>query len=204
MQAGTTLKDMLNSTRFFSDARVLKWVNRAERDIAFKAGCLKSRDTIATVSGSRHYYFSGFYINAVEYVPASGSPRAMMRIQPKHIGRMRTEGAEPKGWFTWGPVVGIEPLPGTTSYNVNAYIADYPETEMTALTDTPTIPAEARDLIVIYGLFMAALMQKRYGTALSLYAQYRASIAQRFWINVNQPDSRAGMEAVQKGKARVK
>ncbi len=204
MQPGTTLKNMLNSTRFFPDSRVLKWVNRAERDIAFKSGCLKSCDAISTTDGSRHYYFSGFYVNAVEYVPASGSPRAMLRILPKHIGRMRTEGSEPKGWFAWGSVVGIEPLPGTTSYNVNAYIADFPETEMTALTDTPTIPAETHDLIVTYGLFMAALMQKRYGTALSLYSQYRASVAQRFWINMNMPDSRAGMDAVQKRKARVK
>jgi hypothetical protein len=203
MTAGNTLKAILNSTRIFADSRVLKWVNRAERDIAFKSGCLKNTDTITTASGIRNYRFSGFYVNTIEYVIAAGN-RSMIRILPKHLGRTRTEGAEPKAWYPWGSVIGVEPLPGATPYTLNAYVADYPEVEMTTLSETPSIPVEYRDLIVIYGLFMAALMQKRYTTALSLYADYRSLVAQRYFLTINQPDSHAGMEGIQKSKARMR
>jgi hypothetical protein len=195
---------VLNNARAFPTATILRWANRAERDIAIKSGCLRNNDTVSTATSTRTVPFSGHRVVAVEYVPASGSHRALLKIVPRLLGRMRLEGAEPRGFFQWGSKVGIEPLPGTTLYNLILHVDDYPATEMVSASDNSSIPADFEDLIVIYGQFMAALKERRWTRAVTLYSEYRRQLFERLYVEQNVPDSRAGLVIPEKSTGKVK
>jgi hypothetical protein len=189
--AAQKLIQALGSSRYYPDVMALRWANRAERDIAAKSGCLKSVDSVALVASVRPVKFSGHRVPVVEYVPVSGATRTLQHMSPAQMGRTRTEGTTPKFFFQWGTSVHVEPTqPAAPVGSLNLYIDDYPEAEMSAATENPSVPADYNDLIVLYGQVMAALKDRQYGRAMTLYYQYRTEIGGRSIGELNAPDSR--------------
>lgn len=193
--AAQKLIQALGSSRYYPDAMAIRWANRAERDIAQKVGCIKNVDNVTANASVRPVKFSGHRVPVVEYVPASGSTRTLHRMSPAQMGRTRTEGTTPKFYFQWGSEIFLEPVqPAAPAGTLNLYVDDYPEKEMVLATDTPTIPSDYNDLIVLYGQVMAALKDRQYGRAMTLYYQYRTEIGGRSVGELNTPDSRFKMD----------
>lgn len=180
-----------SSSTFLPDAVLNRFINEAEREIAAKTGCLESIDALTTSASSRLVPFSGLYVKDVEYIPGSGSRIGIQQITPKHLGSVQVSGTSvPEYWFRWGGNVVVEPLPGATTYTLYAYIADYPQTEMSESTDEPAIPASFYEDIIQYAAFLALVRDRKFQQAAFCYNRYIESIqAKKQLIVAQTPDT---------------
>jgi len=152
----TRVRDLLNESTatFFSDAEINRWLNDGERDIAIKSLCLEQIDQLSTTGSTRTVSYSAYKVKHLEYVPTSGTPKGLVKIKPAHMGRLSGDNV-PFYWFESKNNVAIEPVPDGT-YTLNAYVGDYPGSEMSLGPDIPEIPPDFRPLIVLYA-FMRGL-----------------------------------------------
>ena len=159
------------STRFYSDAQITRWLNDGERDLAAKALCIE--DIVAKTTTASTRTVGAYYVKvlAAEYQPGSGTRVGMTKITPRYLGHVTTNGVTPQYWFSWGPIVGIEPIPNTT-YTVNLYVAKLPSIEMSTSTDEPEVPAEFRPLIVRHAFVRGLMRDSLYASAASVYQDY--------------------------------
>jgi hypothetical protein len=107
----------------------------------------------------------------LEYLISATEGIGLSRIKQLHVGRQSYEGSDPKKWFESGANIGIEPLPDGT-YNLRAYVSDYPSSEMTTNSDLPALPPEYRPLIVLYGFERALKKEGRFGHASQIKSIY--------------------------------
>jgi len=168
----TRIRDLINESTalFWTDAELNRLINDGERDVAIKSLCLESIDSLSTTDAIRLVAFTGYKAIYLEYVP-SGTNRGLVEILPVQLGRFPFNSTEPQYWFENGLNVGIDPLPDAT-YTLNAYVADYPSTEMSANPDIPQIPDDFRPLIVLYAYGRALQKEGRFPQArliLSIY-----------------------------------
>ena len=176
---------------FWTDAEIARLLNDGERDIAIKTCCLQNVDALTTALYATMYrkvQFSGHKVMYLEY--AATTPVGMQKIRPQQLGQLPTE-TVPKYWFQWGQYIIIDPLPAA-SYNLNAYIADYPQYEMYSDADVPQIPYDFQEDIVNYAVYMALMKDKKWGRAAAVYQQYIASLqVKRIKYVEIYPESRA-------------
>ena len=107
----------------WTDAELEGWINDGQRDIASKALCIDNMVTTTTTANSRIVLWSGTKVKYVEYVPASGAPIALQKIQLKQLGRLPLNGVVPEYWAPWGGPSGqcivLDPKPGAATYTLN-------------------------------------------------------------------------------------
>lgn len=156
----------------WSDAELNRHINDAQRDIAAKTGCMITTVAATTTTGSRLVPFIGHKVQYAEYVPASGPPIGLISITPKMLGNVQfNDGIIPQYCFQWGQNLVIDPVPQAV-YNLNLYVSQYPEYDMSAATDEPVIPLEFHDMIPYYAASMAFLKARRAMSASAMYKFY--------------------------------
>ncbi len=157
----------------WTDAEINLWINDGQRDIAAKAGCYEAIQPVATVSGSRLVPFVGHKVTHVEYL-AGGTikPLGLQRITPQHLGHIDLHGVvTPQYYFQWGTDICIEPIPAGV-HNLNFYVLQWPDYEMSDTTDEPLIPIKFHENILPFVLFMARIKSKQYSLSGSDYSRY--------------------------------
>lgn len=159
---------------FWTDAELNRLINDGERDVAIKSLCLENIDTATTTASTRLVQFSGHKILHVEYTDAT-YPLGLIRIRPNQLGRIPYNGATPQFYFQWGNQVIIDPIPATT-YNLNLYIADYPEYEMSSDTDEPQVPKRFHELIILHAVYRALMKDRKFATAGAIYQAYSSEL----------------------------
>lgn len=169
------LRDLLREVAegFYLNDELDGWINDGVRDLAEKALCIQHIDSLATTNGVRTVSFSGYRVEAVEYIPAAGNRKALRRIVQKQLGRVPvSSGASvPQYWFENGATFGVEPLPDAV-YNLAAYVCDWPAADMTLDTDVPEIPPAFRPLVILFALYKALLKDRKGEAARQIYSIY--------------------------------
>jgi hypothetical protein len=174
-----TLANCISKTRsllaettasFWTDVQLTYYINQAIRDIARKSGCIQHIDTAVTVASTRLVAFTGYKCHAVEYIPASGTRKSLIKIDPLELGHNTLDGTAPQFWYEDGMNIGIEPIPDAI-YNLALYISDYP-TDMTLNPDIPQILPAFQPLIVIYAAAMALYQDRKHQEASYLMSIY--------------------------------
>ena len=171
----TIMRDILNEpvASKWTDAQLNLMINHGERDTAIKTGCYEGIQVLYTKAHSRIVPFAGYRVKDVEYIPASGTNIGLQRIPPKAVGHATVDGITPQFWFQWGDNIIIEPMP-TVAYTLWAYVAQWPDYEMSDDADQPFIPTEFQTLLSVFGLFHAYLKVKKFGTSGLNYQKYTA------------------------------
>jgi hypothetical protein len=186
----------------WSNDELNRYINDAEREIAIRSSCLQHIDSLSTsaVAGSlgfegsyildeggvsdtylRSLTFDGYRTAYLEYIDSTIG-RGMTNIASPFLGRTPIPDNEPANWFSYRDNIYIEPTP-TTTYSINAYISDYPSSEMSGYGDIPQIPPSFRPLIIpcvvsrclakdermvhsqmMYSIFVNELMYQKWGT----------------------------------------
>jgi len=171
------VRDKLNESTasFFSDAQINRWINDAELDIATKGLCLESIQSKSTTANQRTVSVACIKVFHVEYIPATGDPIGLVKINPLLLGHGKTDGNTPQYWFKWGGVIGIEPKP-TAKYNLNIYTSIIPTAEMALDADEPEIPASFHDLIISFAAQRGFLRDNLFSLATGLYMPYLSQL----------------------------
>ena len=168
----------LNETAagLWTDAELEGWINDGQRDIAAKTLCIDNVAQATTTANSRVVPWSGTKVKYVEYIPSSGKPVALQKIQLKQIGRIPANSTTPQYWAPWASSVGqciiLDPKPGATTFTLNLYVADYPAYELSSASDTPLLPSEFHLLVVDYAVYVAFLKARKWSQANVLYQSY--------------------------------
>ena len=159
----------------YTDSIIKGWINEAVRDIAIKTSCYESIVSATTTADSRFVPFAGYKVRYVEYLPGSATRVGLLAITLKMLGRMSINGASPQYYFQWGSQVVIEPKPNA-AFNLNLYIAQWPDYLQSDDDDEPLIPVEFHILILYYVLFKAYLRTWQFKTATQCYKLYVAGL----------------------------
>jgi hypothetical protein len=114
---------------FYSQADIWRWLSIAQKDIAQKTHCVRRILDTATVAATREVAVGAYKVFHVEYVPASGRPKMLMKIDPLRLGHYPVDETtyEPRYWYEFGSNIGIDPLDPDTAYNLRVYISDMPK-----------------------------------------------------------------------------
>jgi hypothetical protein len=136
MDAGdleTRVRFYLNevTASFYTQTEIWAWLTMAAKDIAQKTTCIRRVLDSQTANGVRTVLFNAYKVFHVEYIPSSGRPLMLTKIDPLRVGHYPLDGTTPQYWYEYGSSIGIEPLPDAV-YNLRLYISDIPK--MTAFT----------------------------------------------------------------------
>lgn len=159
----TRVRDLLNedTQSFWTDTQLNAFINNVERDIASKSLCLNHIDALTTTASTRTVAYTAYRVLFLEHLSASEAGVGLRKIKPNQAGRIASTGTSPQRWWESGSNIAIEPIPAAT-HNLKAYVADYPDAEMSANTAIPKVPPEYRPLIVLGCLSLALKKEKRF------------------------------------------
>jgi hypothetical protein len=134
----TRVRTYLNeaSANFYTQAEIWSWLSFAVKDIAQKSLCVRRAIDAVTVSGTRTVSTTAYKVMYVEYIPSTGRPFMLSKIDPLRLGHypLQQGANHPQYWYEFSDTIGIEPLPDAI-YNLRLYIADIPKMIITYQTD---------------------------------------------------------------------
>ena len=174
----TLVRSNLNETSFtpITDAELNAIVNDGYINVAVKALCYEQKIPVNNIPSSVDLIpLAGYNIVKVNYIEYSSPdlPLAMISVNPQTIGHVTIDGSSPQFWFQWGNYVKIEPLPDTSTYDLNLFVSCYPALPMIADTDLPyLIPAEFHECIFLYTLAFASFKLRRWNDAIDHYNRF--------------------------------
>lgn len=124
----TRIRTYLNeaTAKFYTDAEIYLYMSVAVKDIAQRTLCIKRIISAKTSASTRTVSTNAYKVIHVEYVPSSGRPVMLPKIDALKIGNQTTTGTAPQYWFEDGNTIGIEPLPDGV-YSLRLYVADIPK-----------------------------------------------------------------------------
>lgn len=133
----TRVRTYLNeaSAGFYTKADIARWLSVAAKDIAQKTLCVRRVLDAVTASSTRNVATNAYKVLHVEYIPSSGRPIMLAKIDPLRVGNYPLSGTAPQFWYEFGSNIGIEPIPDAT-YNLRLYVADLPKMEHTTFPIT--------------------------------------------------------------------
>jgi hypothetical protein len=112
---------------FYSQSEIWRWLSIAMKDIAQKSLCVRRVLDAVTAASTRNVATSCYKVMHVEYIPSSGRPLMLPKIDPLRLGHYPVgEGTYPQYWYEFGSNIGVEPLPDAI-YNLRLYVADTPK-----------------------------------------------------------------------------
>lgn len=129
------VRTYLNETTadFFTQAEIWRWFSLAVKDIAQKSLCVRRVLDVQTTTSTRNVTTNCYKVLYVEYVPSSGRPVMLTKIDPLRVGHYPTSGTQPQFWYEYGSTIGIEPIPDGT-YSLRLYVADMPKMSYLSFT----------------------------------------------------------------------
>lgn len=124
----TRIRTYLNETTalFYTDAELYRYMSIAAKDIAQKSLCVKRIVDAVTANATRTVTTNAYKVMYVEYVPSSGRPLMLTKIDPIKIGNIQLNGTAPQFWYELGSTIGIEPKPDAI-YVLRLYVCDMPK-----------------------------------------------------------------------------
>lgn len=175
---------------FYTDAKLLYFVNMGVQDIASKTKCMDVTYPVLLQTGVTEYSIgsgtSYFTINTAVYVESGTSNyKGLKKSNPQSIGHVQNAG-EPVWWYQSEDNIGVYPPPssGVSGDQVTAYLTKRP-LDVTATEVVPT-PAVYDNALVYYVVAQSSYMDLQKGRGdmyLALYVeclkQYRADIEDR-------------------------
>jgi hypothetical protein len=127
----TRVRTYLNEVTadFYTQAEIWRWLSIAAKDIAQKSLCVRRILDAVTAASTRNVATNAYKVIHVEYIPSSGRPRMLTKIDPLRVGHYPMNGTMPQYWYEFGDNIGIEPLPDAV-YKLRLYVADIPKMQI--------------------------------------------------------------------------
>lgn len=114
------------TANFFTADEFKKWFSIASRIVnQYTLSNRKILDAV-TVKDVRTVDTNVYKVLYVEYVPATGRPTMLGKIDPLKTGHYPIDGTYPQWWFELGDQIGIEPIPDA-AYALRLYVCDIPK-----------------------------------------------------------------------------
>jgi hypothetical protein len=173
---------------FFSQAEIWQWLSASAKDIAQKTLCVRRIVDAVTITSTRNVATDVYKVLHVEYIPATGRPQMLQKIDPLRVGHYPFNGATPQYWYEFGNNIGIDPLPNAV-YTLKLYVADLPkmyqigapntlvEADFTASTDQTELPTAWQHLLALYATIGGLVKDNRDGPAQMLMNIYNNELA---------------------------
>lgn len=121
----TRVRTYLNeaTAKFYTQSEVWRWLSFGAKDISEKALCVRRILDAQTGGGTRTVPVSACKVLHVEYIPSTGNPRMLRKIDPLRIGHFTRKDAGPHYWYEFASSIGIDPLPAAV-HDLRVYVAD--------------------------------------------------------------------------------
>ena len=153
----TATRDELNepTAGFWSDTELKRWINRASMDLAESARLAAATSTtVTTVSGTEKYNLPSDFgaVRQVELVDASNS-NDFTELDAMSIDLREDDTGEPTGYYVEDDDLYVIPKPDGV-YSLRVWYVKR-GTTLSADADTPIIPTEFHDLIVLFAVSQA-------------------------------------------------
>ena len=196
----------LNETTasFWTDARLLTWLNDGLVDIAARTRCLEGTEKVTLLSGITEYAVStttSFGVAAVFYSgTTAGYRKGIEEIAINEFGRKPSGEeltGEPNFYCVWNDRIYVEPQPssGVSGDLLYVYLAKRPST--IALSGANPLPAIFDKALTIYVVFNAFHELRRFDLAAFYENRYLAEL-DRYRIDYRyggtQPQKKAGAQ----------
>lgn len=159
-EIATRVKDQFGDDggAVITDARVIRWVNDAMRDIALNNNLFLIRATAAVVPGQAEYQVPA-NILTVHSVKFQG--RKLIELsQAEADGFQADSSVVPSGvpthYWLFGTILTLYPAPNLTDPNDLLMQYTRTPTEVTLVTNTPEVPVQYHNRIVEYCIAQAA------------------------------------------------
>lgn len=165
----TRARQILNedTAGFWSDTELLRWVNDGMSDIAEKALCVQTTETVNLTNGTMEYTPSTSYIKVIDvwYTDSNGDIWALKHSEPGSKGFTRAEklsdADEPEYWYEFDGKITVFPsIASVTTETIKIFFAQQ-STDVTA-SENVGIPAVFDSCLVNYVVAMAHQKDRKY------------------------------------------
>lgn len=165
----TRARQILNeeTAGFWDDTELLRWVNDGQSDIAEKALCIQTTESISLVSDTIEYTPTTSYIKVVDvwFTDSSGDIWALKKVDPGAKGAAREElysqSETPKCWYEFNGKVGVFPsMSSVTTETITVFFAQQ-STDVTS-AQSVVVPAIFDSCLVNYVVAMAHQKDRKY------------------------------------------
>lgn len=163
-----------------TDADVIRYVNDGQREIAVRNRLLKGVLQTNLVAGQRDYPASNLVLKVVSML-VNGSPveyrsfeeaeEYLLSTDPKHANT-----GQPIIWYEWGGTYTFWPVPDTNVTNGIEIRYIGAPTEITALSDSLSIPDAMFNILVQYCTAQAYEMDEDWSAAQIKNSQFETSL----------------------------
>ena len=165
----TKARGLLNDKQpfFFEESagETIGWVQDALLKVCRHSRGPQATESKSLLADTLEYAVTSDYVSieAVQYINASGTRKALRRGSPAMVGRVEDPG-EPVFWYDFDGKVGVFPVLSTvTTQTVTLYLIDRPE--VTATTDSITTPAIYDNCLAFYVASMAKCKDRKFSAA---------------------------------------
>lgn len=165
-----------STASFWSDAELLVFLNDGQENIASRALCTETTETVSLVANTVEYTPTTDYISiiAVIYNNASGAKAALEQKTVRHVGETY-QSTTPGYYYDFGGKVGIFPaLSSVTSETVDLYLVQRPTTLTSA--DYIGIPAVYEKALTYYIVAQALVKDRQFAKASFMLQLYQSEI----------------------------
>lgn len=111
---------------FYTSDEIFRWLSIASKDIAQRSYCVKRILDAQTTANTYSVSHNAYKVWSVEYIPSSGRPYTLQKIDLLRAGHIKLNGTTPQFYYELGSLVGIEPTPDAI-YNLRLYVSDAPK-----------------------------------------------------------------------------
>ena len=113
---------------FFTQSRIWKMIGVGAEFIASKSSCIRRIIDTQTIANSATIPFKASICHHIEYIPATGLPRMLVKIDPIKVGHTQidTTAAYPQFWYKFGSEIGLYPVPDAI-YSIKLFTAEEPK-----------------------------------------------------------------------------
>lgn len=175
----TRARQILNedTAGFWTDTELLRWVNDGQADIANKAHCIQTSETISLVASTIEYTPTISYIKVIDvwFTDSGGDIWALKNVDPGAKGNAREElysqSSTPKCWYEFDGKIGIFPAMDTvTTESIKVFYAQQ-STDVTA-SENVGVPSIFDASLVNYVVAMAHQKDRKYNDFQFFWQRY--------------------------------
>lgn len=191
---------------FWSDARLLALINKAERDYIQKTRCLSAFATMSTVAGTQAYPMPTYWLGSVKALyndstDLTGSPNwrpmestsleKLSQERPNFISTVSADRGKPMRYAIHGQEIYLHPCPDTTASNNLMLFFEAKPTPLTTTAGSINIDDSLSRAIVEFCLWKAWAQDNEDAKAAESKQNYIDMIGEGFkWKKKQQLDAR--------------
>lgn len=163
------------------DADILRWINDAQREIAWNNDLLQIKATAAVVANQAGYSMPAdiLRLRSVKYqgVPLSGtSMQEADDLLSNYATPTQVPVGVPQTFWVYAQTITLYPTPSTAGATDLTLFYTRSPTELTALSQTPEIPTQYHNRIVEYCVAQAYELDDNLNASQAKLAQFKSGI----------------------------